>query len=97
MSVELISAVFTGLIGLLSGLGVLLATQRRRSDQDSREVRRGYRELQRKFVAALGHIFALETTLAQRGIPAPERPEILERDDDVDGSTPQRAGTGAPS
>jgi hypothetical protein len=96
LSVELISAIFTGLIGLLSGLGVLLATQRRRSDQDSREVRREYRELQRKLVAALRHIFTLETTLAQRGLPTPERPEILEKDDDDDGSTPQRADAGAP-
>lgn len=97
MSVEMISAVFTGLTGLLAGLAAVLANRSRRVSEDSRTVRRGYRELQRKFVAAVGHIFTLETELARRGLRIPDRPEILEKDDDDDGSPPQRAGTGATS
>jgi len=91
MSVEVISAVFTGLTGLLAGLAAVLATRSRRVSEDSRSVRRGYRELQRKFVAAVAHIFTLETELAQRGLRVPERPEILEKDEDEDGPAPERA------
>jgi hypothetical protein len=91
MSVEMISAVFTGLTGLLAGLAAVLANRSRRVSEDSRAVRRGYRDLQKRFTAALQHIFTLETELAQRGLRVPARPEILEKDDDDDGSAPQRA------
>jgi hypothetical protein len=97
MSVEMISAVFTGLTGLLAGLAAVLANRSRRVSEDSRAIRRGYRELQRKFNVGLTHIFTLETLLARRGLPVPERPKILEMDEgDDDGSTPQRTGAHAP-
>jgi hypothetical protein len=91
MSVEMISAVFTGLIGLLTALAALLANRSRRVSEDSRTIRKQARELQKKFVAAMGHIFVLETTLASRGVAPPERPKILEQDDeDDDGPAPER-------
>jgi hypothetical protein len=97
VSVELISAMFTGLTGLLSGLAVLLATRSRRVSEDSRHIRRGYRVLQDKYLAAMGHLFKLETRLAEHGFPVPARPEILESDDDDDGPTPQPALSGRTS
>lgn len=92
MSVEMISAIFTGLTGLLAAVAAVLANRSRRVSEDSRAVRRGARELQRKFLAAIQHIFALETELARRGLPVPARPEILEKDDDDDG-TPRIASS----
>lgn len=80
----MISAVFTGLTGLLAGLAALLATRSRRISEDSRVVRRQARDLQRKYLAAVQHIFVLETELALRGVSIPDRPEALERDDDDD-------------
>lgn len=91
MSVEMISAVFTGLTGLLAGLAALLANRSRRVTEDSRLIRRQARQLQKRLLAALGHIFTLETELAERGLPVPPRPEILEADDDDDGPTTQPA------
>jgi len=90
----MISALFTGVTGLLSGLAVLLATRSRRVSEDSRYIRRAYRGLQDKFLAAMGHMFVLETRLAEKGIPVPPRPEILETDEDDDGPTPQPAPAG---
>jgi hypothetical protein len=91
LSVELISAIFTGLTGLLAALAAVLAQRSRRVSEDSRHIRRGYRELQKKFNAALNHIFALENTLAGRGIPIPPRPATLESDDDDEQPASARA------
>lgn len=82
MSVELISAIFTGLTGLLAALAALLANRSRRVSEDSRYTRRQARALQRRYLAAQDHIFALETELARHGFPVPARPAILEDDDD---------------
>lgn len=87
MSVEMISALFTGLTGLLAALAAVLANRSRRVSEDSRSIRKQARDLQRRYIAAIGHIFALETELARRGLSVPPRPEILESDDD-DGSAP---------
>jgi hypothetical protein len=96
VSVEVISAVFTGLTGLLAAVAAVLANRSRRVGEDSRAIKRQYRLLQRKLLAALEHIFALEHELAARGIPRPERPEILEQDDD-DGPAPTPARANAPA
>jgi hypothetical protein len=89
LSVELVSAIFTGLTGLLAAVAAVLANRSRRIGEDSRTIRRQARTLQRKFLAALSHIFTLETELAARGLAVPPRPEALEQDaDDDDGPTP---------
>ena len=96
MSVEMISAFFTGLIGLLTALAALLANRSRRVSEDSRSNRRLARDLQDKLNAALRHIYLLEARLANRGVSVPKRPKILESDDDDDGPTPpQPAGSRA--
>lgn len=96
MSVEMISAVFTGCVGILTALAALLANRSRRVGEDNRAIRRQARELQRKFLVAIGHIFTLETELAKRGAPVPARPEILDKDeDDDDGPSPQRSNVRA--
>lgn len=91
----MISAFFTGLIGLLGALAAFLATRSRRRDEDSRVMRRGARFLQKKLLAALQHIFKLEHELAEQGIPVPPRPEILEQDTDDDGPPSKPAGPNA--
>ena len=98
MSVEMISAASTGLIGLLTALAALMANRSRRVSEDSRSNRRLARELQKKFTAALRHINLLEERLARRGLSVPKRPEILEKDDDDDdGPAPEPRGAHARS
>ncbi len=97
ISPELIGSAFTGLTGLLAALAAFTATRSRRVQEDRKAVRKQARLLQRKLIAALDHMFDLETLLAQRGIPVPTRPEILEVDDDDDEpSARPPAAAGAP-
>lgn len=92
----MISAVFTGLTGLLAAIAAVLANRTRRASEDGRYYRRQARELQRKLLAALGHINLLEEHLINARRPVPDRPEILERDDDDDGTAqPARANATA--
>lgn len=88
----MISAVFTGLTGFLAVLAGILANRSRRRGEDGRVVRKLYRELQRKFLAAMEHIFLLEQELVEARRPVPDRPQILEQDDDDDGPTPTPVG-----
>jgi hypothetical protein len=94
LSVELISAIFTGLTGLLAGLAAVLAQRARRVGEDGRYYRRQARELHRWKLAALRHMNVLEEALVRARRPVPKRPPILEADDDDDG-TPQPAGAHA--
>lgn len=98
MSVEVISAVFTGLTGLLAALAAVLAGRSRRVAEDGRFYRRLARVAQRKLLAALAHINLLEEELVRARRPIPPRPEILETDEDDDGPAPtQQAGAHAPA
>jgi hypothetical protein len=94
MSVEMITAIFTGLTGLLAAVAAVLANRTRRVGEDTKFYRRQARQWHRKFLAALGHINTLEELLVQARRPIPARPEILESDDDDDG-TPQPASANA--
>lgn len=96
MSVELISATFTGLTGLLAAIAAVLAGRSRRATEDGRFYRRLAREAERKFQAALAHIYRLEEELIHARRPVPPRPKILEADEDDDGPAPtQPAGANA--
>lgn len=88
----MISAVFTGLTGILAVVAGILANRSRRRGEDSRAIRKLYRDLQRKFLAAMEHIFLLEQELVEARRPVPDRPQILEQDDDDDGPTPPPVG-----
>jgi len=90
----MISAIFTGLTGLLAAIAAVLANRARRVSEDGRFYRRQARDLQRKLLAALGHINLLEELLVNARRPVPDRPEILETDDDDDGS-PRQVGANA--
>jgi hypothetical protein len=91
----MISAIFTGLTGLLAATAAVLANRARRVGEDGRFYRRQARELQRKFLIALSHINLLEEALIKARRPVPARPEILESDDDDDGGPAQPAGANA--
>jgi hypothetical protein len=95
LSVEVISAIFTGLTGLLAATAAVLAGRSRRVAEDGRFYRRLARETQRRFLVALQFIHVLETELAERGHRVPPRPPELEKDDDDDGPAPQPAGANA--
>lgn len=84
-----IGAVFTGLTGLIAGLAAYTASRQRRVAEDQRVLRRQVRTLQKQLVVTLEHIFALELSMAQHGLPVPDRPKILERpaDDDDEPAT----------
>lgn len=84
MSPELINAVFSGLVLLLGALAGLLTVRGRQAGVR----RRDYRDLQRKLVAALGHVFRLETQLAAVGQEPPPRPAVLELDESDAAPTP---------
>jgi hypothetical protein len=84
MSPELIASIFTGLTGLVVGLGAYTANRSRSIAADHRELRRQVRKLQKQLVATLGHVFELEIRMASSGLPVPERPKILEDLDDDD-------------
>jgi len=78
MSVEVVNAVFSGLVVLLTLFTTSATIRARRVAVD----RRAYRELQRDHVVALQHIYELELMVAARGITPPKRPDRLETTDD---------------
>lgn len=79
---QLIGSIFSGLVLLVGALATYTASRSRRIGEDQRALRRQYRGLQRRFLAAAGHIFRLETELAERGILVPTRPGELDDDGD---------------
>jgi hypothetical protein len=84
ISVEAIGSIFSGLVLVIGALATYTANRSRRIGEDQRQLRKQYRGLQRKFLAAVAHMFVLETELAERNLPVPARPAILEADDDDD-------------
>ena len=82
ISPELVGSVFSGLVLLVGALATYTASRSRRVGEDARTLRRDLRTLQKKYVAALQHIFRIETVLADRGLDVPARPAELEADDD---------------
>lgn len=108
MTPELISAIFTGLTGVLVGLAGLLASRTRRVAEDQRILKRQVkatmeqnRRLQRYVVTLTQHLFILEMQLAALGANVPERPPILELempdDDEPTEQTPDGGGPAQPS
>ncbi len=84
LSPELISSIFGGIVLIIGSLATYTASRSRRLGEDQRQLRRNFRELQKKYLAVLAHLFKLETELAERGIEVPARPAALEADDDDD-------------
>lgn len=84
MSPELVGSIFSGLVLLVGALATYTANRSRRIGEDQRTLRRQFRELQRKYLAAVGHMFSLEVELAERNLRVPKRPAILEADNDDD-------------
>jgi hypothetical protein len=86
MSVEVVNAVFSGLVVLLTLFTTQATIRARRVAVD----RRAYRELQRDHLVALTFVYELETFCAVRGLTPPKRPDRLETmaDDDTPGSPP---------
>jgi hypothetical protein len=82
ISPELVGSIFSGLVLLVGALATYTASRSRRVGEDARTLRRDLRTLQKRYVAALKHIFHMETALAHRGLEVPERPAELEADDD---------------
>lgn len=78
LSPEVINALFQGAVLVLGALGLTAANRGRRQVV----TRKDYRALQRRYLASLAHLFAVESELAARGIPVPTRPVELEDDDD---------------
>lgn len=83
MSVEAIGAIFTGLASVIVALGALLATRGRKTGEDSRLMKFDLEMLQKKYRAAMRHIFSLETAMEGAGKPVPNRP--MELDPNWDG------------
>lgn len=80
-----INAVFSGLVLVLGGLATLITARGRRAGVQRRE----FRSLQRRYLAALTHVFALETVIAGLGQIPPARPGVIDQvDDEDDAPTP---------
>lgn len=77
---ELVNALFSGLVLLLGAVATLVTARGRKAGVQRRE----HRDLQRRLLAALGHIFRLESELAERGVTPPTRPAVLDQDDGED-------------
>lgn len=84
ISPELVGSIFSGLVLLVGALATYTASRSRRVGEDARSLRRDLRILQKRYLAALQHIFRMETTLADRGLDVPARPAELEATDDDD-------------
>lgn len=78
MSVEIVNAVFTGLVALLTLFTTTATIRARRVAVD----RRAYRELQRDHLVAITFVYELETFCAVHGLTPPRRPDRLERTED---------------
>lgn len=93
MSPELLGSIFSGVVLIIGALATYTAARSRRVGEDSRHLRRAYRTLEKRFLAAVRHIFRLEELLALRGVEPPKRPAELEASDDDDdapiGPTPR--------
>lgn len=89
MSPEALTAIFTGLTGMIAALAAFTANRSRRVAADQRVLRKRVRLLERQVIALVEHIFTLEVEIARRGGQVPERPSILEQpDDDEDDEGP---------
>lgn len=77
-----INAVFSGLVLLLGALAGLVTARGRKAGIRQRD----YRDLQRRFLVSLTHVFTLETALAAHGIKPPARPTGLDPTADEDDS-----------
>lgn len=93
-SAEALTAIFTGLTGIIAALAALTANRSRRIAVDQRALRKRVRLLEKQIIALVEHTFTLELEIARRGGPIPERPSILEQlDDDGDEDDAPRAST----
>ena len=92
MSADVLTAVFVGLGTVLTAVTGFAAQRTRARGITTRQ----YRKLEKRFLIALAHIFAVEQdyTLAT-GRPARARPEGLDEVDDDD-SPPPTLPAGAP-
>jgi hypothetical protein len=79
VSSEAITAIFTGLTGLIAALAAFMATRNRRITMDQGILRRRVRQLERQVLALSAHTFALELEIARHGGRVPDRPLILEQ------------------
>lgn len=78
MSADILTAAFSGLAVVLTAISGVAASRARSAGIS----RRQYRRLERRFLVALAHIFALEATFtAHTGHIAPPRPDGLDDDD----------------
>lgn len=84
MSPELVSAAFGGLALLVGALATYTASRSRRIGEDQRLRKRQLRRYRDRYEAALAYIARLREELAERNIPIPPRPRILEDDDEDD-------------
>lgn len=74
-----ITAIFTGLTGLIAAMAAFVASRSRRITEERRDLRRRVRHLERQVLALAEHTFTLELEIARRGGQVPDRPIILEQ------------------
>jgi hypothetical protein len=84
ISPELVSAAFGGLALLVGALATYTANRSRRVSEDQRLRKQQLRQYRDRYEAALAYSWRLREELAERGIPIPARPRILEDDDGDD-------------
>ena len=75
---------FGGLALLVGALATYTANRSRRVSEDQRLRKQQLRQYRDRYESALAYIYRLREELAERGLPIPPRPKILEDDDDDD-------------
>lgn len=94
MTPEQVTAIFTGLTGLIAALAAFTASRSRKVAADQRTLRKRVRTLERQVLALVEHTFTLELEIARTGGRIPDRPGILEQLNEDDEDEPADDGAG---
>lgn len=78
MTPELITALFTGAVGVVGALSAFTANRSKQIAIDQKTLRSRVRALERQNIALLRHVHRLEVALAGLGADVPDRPSELD-------------------
>lgn len=78
MTPELITALFTGVVGVIAAVSAFTANRSRRVEIEHRLLKGRVRKLEQQVLAMDEHVHTLERSIVQLGGKPPARPEVME-------------------
>lgn len=81
---ELVSSLFGGLALLVGALATFTASRSKRIGEDQRFRKRELRRYRDRDEVLVAYVYRMRRELAERGLPIPALPKILEDDDEHD-------------